>query len=145
MAVRPPTAEDAAGLADLMMSAYVGTIDYDGETLDQAVTEVAGWYAKESYPSTSLVAIHDHEIVAAILNRLWDPEGTVLIGYVMTASEWKKRGLARALLDQSLLLIFDDGHDEVFAWITNGNVPSETIFLGAGFEVVRTVDTSQEP
>ena len=30
---RPPTADDRDRLAELMLDAYVGTIDYDGETM----------------------------------------------------------------------------------------------------------------
>jgi hypothetical protein len=38
--VRPPTVADRGRLAELMLDAYRGTIDYEGETIVEAVAEV---------------------------------------------------------------------------------------------------------
>ena len=142
LTVRTPTKGDRLALADLMMSAYVGTIDYDGETHDQAVQEVDGWFDRETYLATSRVAADDSgEIVAAVLNSTWDD--VAMVGYVMTQAEWKGKGIASALVDVAVNAMLDDGFDEVTGWITDGNLPSEAIFTRAGFEVVDTVDTEE--
>ena len=140
LTVRTPNPDDRLALADLMMSAYIGTIDYDRETHEQAVEEVDGWFGRETYLGTSRVAVaEDGEIVAALLNSTWDD--VALVGYVMTTAEWKGQGLASALMDLAIPAMLSDGFVEVTAWITEGNGPSETIFTRAGFEVVDTVDT----
>jgi RimJ/RimL family protein N-acetyltransferase len=134
--LRQPIAADRLELAALMMDAYGGTIDYDGETEEQAAAEVDGYLAGEAYLDTSLVAVRDGRIVSAVLvSRIL---GVPLIGYAMTRAEAKGQGLASALLDASAEAIWAAGHDEIRAFITAGNGPSETIFKRAGFEVIGT-------
>lgn len=137
--MRQPVEGDHQELAELMMAAYVGTIDYDGETVEDAGDEVARWFANEAYRSTSLVALDEGGLVSGVLNSLID--GDPLIGYVMTSAERKGRGFARALLETAVLAVFADGHDRVSAWITDGNVASERLFARAGFVVVDTFET----
>ena len=135
--VRTPTLEDRMALADLMMSAYVGTIDYDGETHDQAVEEVDGALTDEALLLESRVAERDGTIHSAVLASLVD--GDAFIGYLMTRADDKNTGLASALLDQSIEAIWAAGYDRVRCFITEGNRPSENIFTRAGFEVVGTI------
>lgn len=134
--VRQPTAEDRLQLASLMMDAYADTIDYDGETEEQALEEVDGYLAGEAYLDVSVVAIVDDVIQSAVLaGRIL---GVPMIGYAMTRAAVKGRGLASALLDLAIAAIWDAGADELRAFITEGNTSSERIFKRVGFEVVGT-------
>lgn len=137
--VRAPVDADRAELAELMMDAYVGTIDYHGETLDQAVEEVDGAFSSGALLDLSRVAVEDGTIVSAVLVNL--VEHDPFIGYAMTRAAFKGRGYASALLDECATAIWDAGHNRIRAWITSGNTPSEKVFLGAGFEVVGTMGT----
>ena len=137
-AVRLPREEDRLQLAELMMDAYAGTIDYDGETLKQAVLEVDGYLAGEAYLDVSRLAVGSDGIASAVLmSRL---AGVPLVGYVMTRADQKNLGLASALLDQAIDAVWVVGYDEVRAFITEGNGPSEAIFRRIGFEVIATYD-----
>lgn len=140
--VRPPTPGDRLALADLMMSAYVGTIDYDGETHEQAVEEVDGALEHEALLNESRIADRDGTIRSAVLVSLVD--GDAFIGYVMTSSDDKKQGLASALLDLSVEAIWAAGYDQIRAFITEGNTPSEKVFTRAGFTVVGTVGADSQ-
>jgi RimJ/RimL family protein N-acetyltransferase len=135
--VREPLLADRFGIADLMMSAYLGTIDYDGETFEQAVEEVDGYFADEALLAESRIAERDGIIHSAVLVSL--VEGEAFIGYVMTRADDKNRGLAGALLDLSVEAIWAAGYGHIRAFITEGNVPSEKIFPRTGFEVVGTI------
>lgn len=135
--VRPPTTEDRLDLATLMMEAYVGTIDYDGETYDQAVEEVDGAFASETLLAQSRVAVGDGVMHSAVLVNL--VEGDAFIGYTMTRADAKNQGLASALLDLSMEAIWTAGYEQVRCFITEGNKPSERIFYRAGFRVVGTI------
>lgn len=139
--VRTPFEEDRLPLADLMMDAYVGTIDYDGETHEQAVEEVDGAFSPESLLAESRVAVDDGVIQSAVLVSL--NQGEAFIGYVMTRAGIKNQGLATALLDLSAEAR-SAGYSQIRAWITAGNHPSERIFLRAGFEVTGTWDSTRE-
>ena len=134
MGVREPTRNDRDALAELMMDAYVGTIDYHGESLSQAVEEVDGWFASEALLAHSRVATAVGAIQSAILASLVDEDA--FIGYVMTRAAVKNRGLAQALLDLSAGSIWEAGFTRIRAWITEGNAPSEAVFLRAGFTIV---------
>ena len=138
-AVRPPTNEDRPELAELMMDAYVGTIDYHGETLEQAVEEVDGAFSTEALLEQSRVAEVDGAIVSAVLVSL--VEGDAFIGYVMTRASAKNQGYASAVLDECAQAIWDAGYDRIRAWITRGNTPSERVFVRAGFNAVGTIET----
>jgi RimJ/RimL family protein N-acetyltransferase len=136
LVVRAPTADDRHGLASLMMDAYVGTIDYEGETLDQALEEVAGYFDSEALLEVSWVAVTQGTVQSAVLVSM--AAGVPLVGYVMTRAEMKNQGVASGLLDMSVEAIWDAGYGELRAFITDGNVPSEIIFKRAGFEVIAT-------
>jgi RimJ/RimL family protein N-acetyltransferase len=135
--VRPPTRNDRPSLADLMMSAYVGTIDYDGETVEQAAEEINGYFEHEALPYESRLA-ESHGIVRSVV-LVSLVEGDALIGYVMTRADDKSRGLASALLDLSMEAIWEAGYNRVRGFITEGNAPSERLFTRTGFEVIGTI------
>ncbi len=123
-------------LAELMLDAYLDTIDYEGESLEDARVEVAGYLGGSSLLECSWLAIEDGRPVSASLVSFWAKGGCPVVSYVMTASSWKSRGLASAVIAHSLAALARAGYREVRAWITDGNVPSETIFARAGFRRV---------
>ena len=132
--VRPVGADDRQELAALMMDAYPGTIDYDGETLEQAVEEIDGYLKTEAYLEVSRAAVSGGVIQAAVLmSRI---AGVPLVGYVMTRAAVKGQGLASALLDIATEAVWANGASEISAYITEGNLPSEAIFRKAGYELI---------
>ncbi len=68
-----------------------------------------------------------------VLSKEWHRRQCPLVGYVMCHPTWKDRGLAALVLARSLRLMKESGHSQVRAVITEGNVPSERLFLSAGF------------
>lgn len=136
-AVRIPSTEDADALAELMLDAYRGTIDYDDETLEDARSEVARYLAGSPVLECSSVWVADDDrLASALLVSLWPSRSCPIVSYVMTAADQKKRGLASLLLVRLLATLAANGHGEVRAVITEGNAPSETLFARAGFRRV---------
>ncbi len=123
-------------LAVLMLDAYAGTIDSEGETIVEAREEIAGWFAKEGddalVMSGSLIAFDVPRAVSAVLLHRWEDD-EVLVGYVITAADRKGTGLANLLLGLSLDVLKAAGIAKVRAAITVGNTPSERLFTTAGF------------
>ena len=118
------------------MDAYVGTIDYEGETPEQAVEEVGGYLESEAYLEVSRVAVFAGTIQCAVLmSRI---AGVPLVGFVMTRAAVKGQGVASALLDNATDAVWATGAEEIRAFITEGNLPSEAIFLKAGYERIAT-------
>lgn len=132
--LRAPTPADLPALAALMIDSYTGTIDYDGETLEDSTNEVQSYFngaSGELLLNASRLCFDGETLASAILISLW--EGKPLIAYVMTSAKYKGQGLGYALLNQSLAHLKTQGYAEVRAVITEGNIPSETIFKKTGF------------
>ena len=139
-AVRIPTPDDADALARLMLDAYDGTIDYEGETIVEARDEVARYFGGRPLLETSWLRVGGGEIVSALLASHWAGRGCPIVSYVMTSPRLKGTGAATELLARTLRSLADAGHDEVRAVITEGNLPSERLFLRAGFRRVESED-----
>jgi RimJ/RimL family protein N-acetyltransferase len=152
--VRHPSAEDKELLAVLMLDAYRGTIDYDGETIEVARNEVESYFHEleafervesglpggELWLRCSFVAevagANPAELSGACLVSHWKVREAPLIAYVMTAFDWKGQGIAGLLLNRSLMRLIELGYSKVYTVITEGNIPSEALFRRAGFERV---------
>lgn len=129
--IRTVSPTDLAGLSRLMLDAYVGTIDYEDENLDDAVDEVRSFLDNpDSLLDRSYIVEDEGEIVSAVLVSMSD--GWPFIGYVMTLPSRKKHGLARHLITHALNHLAEDGNERVVFYITDGNTPSENLFRSAG-------------
>ncbi len=128
---------DASALAELMIEAYRGTIDYDGESLDDAAREVNAYLAgKRGGPALlneSRLAVDGHQLVGACLAADWRERQATLIAYIMTHGAWKSQGLGKQMLSAVLQALRQQGYLQVRAVITEGNIPSERLFGRLGF------------
>jgi GNAT superfamily N-acetyltransferase len=130
--LRAPTIVDRGRLAELMLEAYRGTIDYEGETLVEALAEVDAWFASSGrLIEDSRVAVEGAEIVSAIL--LSPNDGMPLVAYLYTGAAWKGRGLAEGLLRSVMASLAATGHERIHLWVTAGNGPAERIYERLGF------------
>jgi len=133
---RNPSAEDKQILAELMLDAYRGTIDFDDETLEDALHEVESYFSGgtgAAWPASSWLAFDENILVCASLVSFWDNRNVPLLAYVMTSAAAKGKHLATAAVGRSLQSLIDQGHSEIRAVITDGNIPSEKVFAKLGF------------
>jgi len=134
--LRPPSKDDETKLAELILDAYKGTVDYEGEGPQESLAEVQSWFGGEACPAMpecSVVAWSEGEPVAACLVGWWTAKKAPLIQYVFTASPSKRRGFGRLVLTEALRLLADSGHREVLAVVTKGNKASVALIEKAGF------------
>lgn len=127
---RNVVAGDRDALARLMIEAYVGTIDYEGETISEALDEIDGWFAGSSLLEHSYVAVVDDRLVSAVL-AMWIDDAP-FIAIVMTEPTSKKAGCGRAVTACSLSSMANAGHDHAVLYITKGNTASERLFTSLG-------------
>jgi RimJ/RimL family protein N-acetyltransferase len=131
---------DIDALAELMIEAYLGTVDYDGETVAEARDEVQAYLDGERggppLLAESRLALAGRLLVGACLAAEWRERRLPLIAYVMTRAGWKRCGVGKRVLQATLQALFQAGHREVRAVITEGNTPSEVLLGGMGFEEV---------
>jgi GNAT superfamily N-acetyltransferase len=134
--LRPGAADDAEALGALMLDAYRGTLDDEGEDLSDAVAQVRGFFAGKSgrpIPEASIVAWRGSTPVCFCAVAWLEQRGCPFVAYIVTASAAKGQGVGRFVLETALKRAARAGHGEVRAFITDGNAPSERLFAAAGF------------
>jgi GNAT superfamily N-acetyltransferase len=134
---------DIEALGELMLNAYRGTLDDEGESLEQACDEVRRFFDRSVGPAEAAACIIgelDGEPVCASLCCAWDGGGHVpagpLIAYVVTAPAWQGRGLGAAAVSRSLRVLAQARRERIYAVITDGNHPSEATFRRLGFDAM---------
>jgi L-amino acid N-acyltransferase YncA len=129
-----PTAADGDALAALVLEAYRGTIDDEGEDLDAARAFVAQSLSESPLLVASWLASTPQGLVAAVLLHRWREQP--LVQFVVTRPEHKGQGLASLLMRRTLSSLCGLGEAQLVAFITEGNVASERLFARLGFERV---------
>jgi ribosomal protein S18 acetylase RimI-like enzyme len=137
--LRAPRAQDAEAIARLLLEAYRGTVDDEGEDLDASRREVLRYFGgKQGGPAMlreSVVAWRGTEPVGVCLVCEWTLKGRPVVAFIATHPDMKGAGVGRLLLAVSVRRLSRAGHGEVLAVITRGNTPSQRLFQSVGFEV----------
>ncbi|MDB5860275.1 MAG: hypothetical protein JWQ76_3964 [Ramlibacter sp.] len=137
LVARAITVTDVQLLAGLMLAAYRGTIDYEGEEMAEAVAEVEGYFSgadgNAPLPQHSVALVRDDVIESACMVKHWLRRDCPLVAYVMSTADRKRQGLAAFVLGRTIAQLRRAGYSELRAVITEGNVASERLFQRAGF------------
>ena len=113
-----------------MLDSYIGTIDYEGEGIEEAQAEVMDYLgAGPNLEGSWVVEDGDLLLAAALISTL---EEGPLVGYVMTRAAAKGQGVAATLLEKCIQSLTEQGWEKVDAFITSGNTASERLFARAG-------------
>ncbi len=132
---RTVTAADNDPLASLMLAAYKETVDYDGETLEDALFQIRGVFQGKfgSFQELSSFAIEEEgRFLSAIIITIW--QGRPLVAFSMTRPECKNMGMATYLLKSSINALLTFGHKELILTVTDGNEPAQHIYEKVGFQ-----------
>ena len=134
---RSPEPTDAEALACLMLDAYRGSTDDEGETIEDAREEIRRLFGGDYgdfLPECSEVIERDAKIVAATLLTLW--QGVPLVSFSMTSPAWKRSGLARAGLRRTMNRLLQRGNRQLQLFVTRGNDPAERLYESLGFREI---------
>lgn len=131
LALRSINRDDHEALARLMLNAYIGTIDYEGEGIEEARKEVGSFLDDRPLLKHSFAVVGSEDLLSACLVMTWK-DGNPFVGSVMTDPTNKNRGLAKACLLESMNSLTAAGETTVNLFITEGNTPSEQLFASIG-------------
>ncbi len=124
---------DREALAVLLLDAYCGTIDDEGEGDQEALVAIDECFRGMLWRH-SVVLDEGGTLTAMAFVVVVD--GRHYIDPVATAASRKGAGRARAVTLAALQSLAEDGVDEVGAAITDGNTSSLRLFAGLRFERV---------
>lgn len=133
--IRPLLLEDIPELSALMVAAYRGEVDDEGETEDDALTELSATFAGkygEFLAQSSLGLWRAEGLVSAVVATVYHE--TPLFAFCMTTSAFKRRGYCRLLMRRSLKAMRDDGWERVHLYVTAANTPAVSLYRQLGFK-----------
>ena len=121
----------------MLLAAYRGTVDDEGETESDAIGEVErtleGYYGP-FLPEASFVGENGGQIVGACLVSLFEDRPCLL--YVVVHPDVQRRGLGGALITASGNALVVAEHRELDLFVTEANEPAVTLYRKLGFEQV---------
>jgi predicted GNAT family acetyltransferase len=127
--------EATSALARLMDVSYRGTIDYEGETLEQCEAEIRGTIEGkygQFLSEASFCVLTDDKIVSACLITLW--KNQPLIAFSMTDPEFQGQGLAKKLILNSMNVLAHNAYKVLYLVVTNGNTAAQNLYRKIGFK-----------
>ena len=132
--LRAPTTADVGALARLMLAAYAGSVDDEGEDEADALVEVrktfAGDHGAFDAGSSKLVTRADELLHASLITRR---QGRPFVAFTMTAPAARRAGLARACLISAMQDLCEQGETELRLAVTLANLPALTLYESLGF------------
>ena len=130
----PVTEVQLSDLAVFFLDAYRDTIDYEGESIEDAAGELqnvmSGGYGPVIHEASVCLRVGD-EIAAAVF--ITERDGVAFMPYIVTAKKYKGMGFARQLVTNCLCVLKQLGYSELVLYVTAGNVPAEHLYRSLGF------------
>lgn len=125
---------DEAALGPLMQRAYRGTVDDEGETVEDAIAEVrktlAGDYGA-FMPGCSMVAERDSRVVSATL--VTHLVGQPFVAFAFTDPECQGQGLAGGCIRAAMARLRSQGERELGLMVTLANARAVSLYTRLGF------------
>jgi ribosomal protein S18 acetylase RimI-like enzyme len=134
---RPIDRSDVSALGALMLAAYRGTVDDEGETEADAVAEVERTLAGEYGPllaDASFAIDVDRRPVGASLATSWEDHAMLM--NLIVHPQVKRRGMGTFLIATTGNALLRAGFAELGLFVTEANEPAVNLYRKLGFEVV---------
>lgn len=144
--IRPVVTDDIDWLAKLMDESYRGTIDHEGETLEQCKEEMLGTLSGKYGPyisEASFLITAESEIASACLITKWKEKP--LIAFTMTNPRFQRQGLGRALIEKSLDALSKIGESVLYLVVTDRNTAAKNLYRKIGFKELGRAFGKQPP
>lgn len=141
---RPITTDDIPALAQLVLDAYKGTIDDEGETLDEVLKAIQDTFAGTSgelLHSCSFMIEEHGQALASTLVTLWHEQP--LLAYAMTHPAAQNQGMGRFLIQKSIESLRAQGYQDLSLFVTKGNLPAQHLYEQLGFQTMWTLGSAE--
>jgi hypothetical protein len=128
--------DDIDSLGVLMLESYKGTVDYEGETLEDAVAEVCATLKGKYGPllKHSSFLIEENCILSATIVVLSETIQHPLLAYTMTLPCAAHQGMATFLIKTSINALLSHGYRELYLVVTKENTAALKLYEKVGFQ-----------
>ena len=134
--VRTFESGDVLALGGLMYRAYLDTVDYEGETPEQATAEIhetiQGAYGAFIPTCSKVVARAGSVLSATLITRF---QNRPFVAFTFTDPGFSRQGLARACMQAAMSELFGQGERELRLVVTLANTPAVRLYTRLGFRV----------
>lgn len=137
--VRHPDVGDAETFGALLLDAYHGTIDYEGEDLAESIEAAKSFMSGEDFTplwDASFALMDDGRMKA--ISFVADSDDMPLLVVTATEKAAKRTGLASQLIELSLDALHRMGKPTLLLWVTCSNTPAIKAYEKLGFVPERT-------
>jgi ribosomal protein S18 acetylase RimI-like enzyme len=134
------TPTDTAAVGALMLAAYRGTVDDEGEAEADAVAEAERTLDGEYGPllaDCSFAVADGDRILGASMVTLF--ESDPILTYLVVHPEMKRQGIGTFLVASSGNALLSAGHSQLVLFVTEANEPAVNLYRKLGFQVVDRV------
>ena len=127
---------DVLDLGGLMYRAYLDTVDYEGETPEQATAEIhktiQGEYGEFNPTCSKVVERAGLLWSATLITRFQDRP---FVAFTFTEPRFSGQGLARKCMQAAMSELFNQGERELRLVVTLANTPAVKLYNRLGFQV----------
>jgi GNAT superfamily N-acetyltransferase len=123
---------DWAVLRELRLAALTDTPTAFASTLERELSfDEARWRQRLRGTNPSFVA-RSHDEVAGLAGGFVDGDEWHLVSMWIRPT-WRRRGVARSLIDEVVAWARRDGAPRLYLWVTDGNAPARASYQQSGF------------
>jgi ribosomal protein S18 acetylase RimI-like enzyme len=128
---------DIRCLGILMLESYRGTIDYEGETEEDAISEIRETINGKYGPllEECSFVIEDEQALSACIITWSEKEKLPLLAFSMTHPDFKNQGMATFLLKKSINALLAEGYKKLYLVVTEGNLEAQHLYEKMGFHL----------
>lgn len=134
-AMIPVDAAYLPGMAEALLDAYQDTVDYEGESYEDALEELSqvllGRYGPLMQEASWLILDNLGDVAAGVLVCLFQEEPTIT--YTFTRKTHRRKGYATLLLNKAQDTLYDLGYDNLSLYVTLENKEALNLYECLGF------------
>ena len=138
LSYRNVSEKDIDSLGVLMLESYRGTIDYEGETLEDAILEIRSTFDGKYgtlLKQCSFIVEENKKIISACIITWSEEMKLPLLTFSMTHPDFKNKGIATFLLKKSINVLLTKGYRELYLIVTKDNIAARHLYEKIGFRV----------
>lgn len=131
-------------MAEAMLDAYQGSIDYEGENLQQTVDELKRVFRGSYGPlmeEASYLVMEGDQVLSGLLTCLY--RGEPSITYTFTRKSAQRLGYATLLINKAFDGLYRSGYHLLFLYVTLTNKGAVRLYESLGFQEVPLTTVTQ--